>query len=95
MTGTFLGMSVGKWEGDTLVTQSTGFNTRFWFSNGGLPHTEALKLTERYSRPSHDVLEYEVTIDDPLTYTRPWKAAWKLKWVPGDIEEQFCEDGRE
>jgi hypothetical protein len=95
VTGTFLGLSVGKWEGDTLVAQATGFNTRFWFSNGGLPHTEALKLTERYTRPSHDVLEYEVTIDDPLTYTRPWKASWQLKWVPGDIEEQFCEDGRE
>jgi hypothetical protein len=95
VVGTFLGNAVGRWEGDTLVADSVGFNTRFWFSNGGLPHTEALKLTERFSRPSHDVLEYEVTIDDPLTYTRPWKASWQLKWVPGDIQEQFCEDGRE
>jgi hypothetical protein len=86
---------VGKWQGDTLVVQSTGYNTRFWMSNGGLPHTEAMKLTERYSRPSHDELRYEVTIDDPLTYTRPWKASWTLKWVPGDIEESFCETGRE
>jgi hypothetical protein len=95
VTGTFLGLAVGKWEGDTLVVQSTGFNTRFWMSNGGLPHTEALKLTERFTRASHDVMEYEVTIDDPRTYTRTWKAAWTLKWVPGDIEEQFCETGRE
>jgi hypothetical protein len=95
VTGTFLGLAVGKWEGDTLVTQSTGYNTRFWMSNGGLPHTEAMRITERYSRPSHDALNYEVTIDDPLTYTRPWKASWTLKWVPGDIEEQFCETGRE
>jgi hypothetical protein len=82
-------------EGDTLVAESIGFNTRFWFSNGGLPHTEGLKLVERIKRPSHDVLEYEVTIDDPRTYTRPWKSSWKLKWVPGDIAEQYCEDGRE
>jgi hypothetical protein len=95
VTATFYGLSVGQWEGDTLVVQSTGFNTRFWFSNGGLPHTEALRLTERFKRPSHDVLEYEVTIDDPRTYTRPWKSAWTLRWVPGDIGEQFCEDGRQ
>ena len=77
------------------IRTSTGFNTRFWKSNGGLPHTEALTLTERFKRVSKDVLEYEVTIDDPRTYTRPWKAAWTLRWVPGDIQEQFCETGRE
>jgi hypothetical protein len=82
-------------EGDTLVAESIGFNTRFWFSNGGLPHTEGLKLTERFVRASRDVLNYEVTIDDPRTYTRPWKSTWQLKWVPGDIPEQYCEDGRE
>ena len=95
VTGTFLGLAVGKWEGDTLVATSTGFNTRFWMSNGGLPHTEALTLTERFKRVSKDQLDYEVTIDDPRTYTRPWKAAWTLRWVPGDIPEQFCETGRE
>lgn len=95
VTGTFLGLGVGKWEGDTLVATSTGFNTRFWMSNGGLPHTEGLTLTERFKRVSKDRLEYEVTIDDPRTYTRPWKAAWTLRWVPGDIQEQFCETGRE
>ncbi len=85
VSATFLGLSTGKMDGDTLVAESVGFNTRFWFSNGGLPHTEGLKLTERLKRPSHDVLEYEVTIDDPRTYTRPWKSSWKLKWVDGDI----------
>jgi len=95
VTATFLGLATGKWEGDTLVATSIGFNTRFWMSNGGLPHTEALKLTERFKRVSKETLEYEVTIDDPRTYTRPWKAAWTLRWMPGDIQEQFCEDGRE
>lgn len=91
----FLGLTVGQWEGDVLTTRSAGYNTRFWMSNGGLPHTEALQLSERFTRVSHDELHYEVTIDDPRTYTRPWKAEWTLKWVPGDIEEQFCETGRE
>jgi len=94
VTLTFYGLSVGKMDGDALVADSIGFNTRFWFSNGGLPHTEALKLTERITRPSHDVLHYEVTINDSRTYTRPWKASWDFHWVPGDVPTQFCEDGR-
>jgi len=95
VSGTYYGHSTGEWQGDTLVVESSGFNARFWFSNGGLPHTEALRLTERFSRPDFDTLEYEVTIDDPLTYTRPWTAEWTVDWVEdGEIEEQFCEDNR-
>lgn len=96
VVGTYYGHSTGTWEGDTLVVESSGFNARFWFSNGGLPHTEALRLTERFSRPSHDTLRYEVTVDDPLTYTRPWGAEWTVDWVEGgEIAQQFCEDSRE
>jgi hypothetical protein len=96
ITGTYYGNSVGHWEDDTLVVDSTGFNSRFWFSNGGLPHTEALHLTERFSRPDFDTLRYEVTVDDPLTYTRPWTAAWTVDWVDGgEIKEHFCEDDRD
>ena len=92
VVGTYYGYSSGHWEGDTLVVASSGFNDRFWFSDGGLPHTQALKLTERFSRPNHDTLVYEVTIDDPLTYTRPWTASWTLEWMAGEeIAEQFCE----
>jgi hypothetical protein len=94
VVGTFFGYSTGRWEGDTLIVESSGYNTRFWFSNGGLPHTEALRLTERFSRSSFDVLNYEVTIDDPLTYTRPWTSRWTMRWVEGEIEQQFCEDNR-
>ena len=91
---TFFGYSNGRWEGDTLVVESSGFNDRFWFSAGGQPHTPALKLTERFTRPDHDTLVYNVTVDDPRTYTRPWTAEWTLEWVDGDIEESFCEEGR-
>jgi len=92
VVGTYYGYSSGSWEGDTLVVRSSGFNDRFWFSNGGLPHTAALQLVERFSRPDHDTLHYEVTIDDPLTYTRPWTASWSLEWIDGaEIAEHFCE----
>jgi len=90
---TYFGYSAGKWEGDTLVLETVGFNERFWFSNGGLPHTESLKLTERISRPDFDTLRYEVTIDDPGAYTKPWTAAWTLQWMAGeDLPEYFCQD---
>ncbi len=69
------------------------FAERFWFVNGGLPHTEALKLTERFSRPDYNTLKYEVTVNDPAAYTRPWTGGWTLQWVPNqDIGEFFCQD---
>jgi hypothetical protein len=96
VVGTYYGHSTGRWEGDTLVVESSGFNARFWFSNGGLPHTEALRLTESFTRTDHDTLKYRVTIDDPLTYTRPWDAEWTLRWIEGgEIPELFCEDERD
>ncbi len=92
VVGTYYGYSSGQWEGDTLVVRSSGFNDRFWFSNGGLPHTSALQLVERFTRSDYDTLEYEVTIDDPLTYTRQWTASWTLEWMAGEeIAEYFCE----
>jgi hypothetical protein len=91
----YYGNSVGKWEStDTLAVDTIGFNERFWFTNGGLPHTEALHLTERFTRTDLSTLKYEVTVDDPRTYTRPWTAGFTLNWVPGqDIQEYFCEEG--
>ncbi|MYJ94833.1 MAG: hypothetical protein F4053_04350 [Proteobacteria bacterium] len=95
VVGTYYGHSSGRWEDDVLVVESSGFNARFWFSNGGLPHTEALRLTERFSRPDFHTLKYELTVDDPLTYTRPWNAEWTVGWVEGgEIEQRFCEDNR-
>ena len=92
VVGTYYGHSTGNWEGDTLVVESTGFNDRFWFSNGGLPHTPALSLVERFTCSEFDTLEYEVEITDTRTYTRPWTATWTLDWVNGEIAEDFCED---
>ena len=90
---TYYGTSTGRWEKDTLVVDVVGFNEKFWFTNGGLPHTEALHLTERFSRPDFNTLKYEVTVDDPHAYTRPWTGGWTVQWVPNrDIDEYFCED---
>ena len=90
---TYFGYSDGKWEGDTLVVTSVGFNERFWFSNGGLPHTENLKLTERFSRPDFNTLRYGVTVDDSGAYTRAWTSSWTLEWIPNqDLEQYFCQD---
>ena len=68
----YYGTSVGRWDRDTLVVDTVGFNEKFWFTNGGLPHTEALHLTERFTRADFNTLRYKVTINDPRTYTRPW-----------------------
>jgi hypothetical protein len=93
---TYYGTSVGRWEGDTLVVESVGFNERFWFTRGGLPHTERLHLTERFSRVDFRTLAYEATIDDPGAYTRPWTGRWTIEWVPDEeIQEYFCEENAE
>jgi hypothetical protein len=89
----FYGHSVGRWEKDTLVVDSIGYNERFWFTSGGLPHTEALHLVERFTRTDLDTLRYEVTVDDPRTYTRQWTGGWTVRWVPNEeIQEWFCEE---
>jgi hypothetical protein len=89
----YYGSSVGRWEKDTLVVDSVGYNERFWLARGGLPHTDALHLIERFTRTSARTLRYEVTIDDPGAYTRQWTGGWTNEWVAGrDIEEYFCEE---
>lgn len=87
----YYGTSVGVWEGDTLVVRSVGYNERFWMADNGVPHTEALQLTERFTRTDLNTLRYEVTIDDPRTYTRPWTTGWSFQWVAADLPEYFCE----
>jgi len=91
----YYGRSVGKWEGDTLALTTNGFNEDFWFTNGGLPHTEALKLTERFTRPDLDTLKYDLTIDDAGAYTKPWSTSWTLRWVAGEeLPVHICQDNR-
>jgi hypothetical protein len=75
---TWMGHSVGRWEGDTLVVDVTNFNDRAWFDRAGNYHSNALKLTERFTLKSPDVIWYEVTIEDPNVFTRPWSIAMPI-----------------
>ena len=68
----FDGYSIGRWDGDAFVVESNGFNDRLWLDYYGDPHSEVMRLTERYQRVDKDTLSIAVTIDDPKTYTKPW-----------------------
>ena len=95
---TFLGHSTGKWEGDTLVIDTVGFNEKQWLT-GAYPTTEKLHLVERISRPNLKTLSYEVLIEDPGAFTKPWGGKWTItektaaSWmVDGEIFEYICQD---
>src|SRR5579863_7338348 len=89
---TYLGYSVGKWEGDTFVVDTIGFNDKLWDDSYGNPRSDATHLTERYRRLNHDTLELQIIIDDPKAYTKPWVSPPKLhKLEPAwEIAEWFC-----
>jgi hypothetical protein len=72
---TWMGYSVGRWDGDTLVVESFGFNDRTWLDHDGHPHSEGLRMTERYRRRDFGHLDLEVTFSDSATYARPWTVA--------------------
>jgi hypothetical protein len=77
-TDTWMGQSVGRWEGDTFVVDANGFNDMSWFDRAGNHHTEMLKVTERYTMTDRDHIQYEATIDDPQTFSKPWKISMPL-----------------
>jgi hypothetical protein len=74
----WMGQSVARWEGETLVVDASGFNDSTWFDRAGNFHSDQLKVTERYTRTSPDVISYEATMTDPETFTRPWKISMPL-----------------
>jgi hypothetical protein len=74
----WMGQSVGKWEGDTLVIEVTGFNADSWLDRSGNFHSEELKVVERYTRTAPDVISYEATLTDPQVFTRAWKISMPL-----------------
>jgi hypothetical protein len=75
---TYMGHSVGRWEGDTLVVDVTRFNGKNWFDRAGNFHSEALHLVERFTPITRDAIRYEVTIEDPKVFTRAWKISMPL-----------------
>jgi hypothetical protein len=95
-TRLYLGDARGRWEGVTLVVETTNFTDRTSISeNGnGLRHSEALRLVERITRRDRDILEYQVTIDDPQTYSRPWTMSLSLTSPRGyELLPYECHEG--
>jgi len=75
---TWMGHSVGRWDGDTLVVDVSHFNDKTWFDRAGNFHSDALHVVERFTPVSPDALRYEVTIEDPKVFTRPWTIAMPI-----------------
>lgn len=91
---TWFGDSIGKWDGDTLVIDTIGFNGKTRLDTIGHPHSDQMHLIERYQYTDTDHLTYEVTVDDPKTYTRPWKNTRTFtRMKPGsELMEYSCEE---
>jgi hypothetical protein len=94
---TYLGWSTGRYDGDSLVVETTGLNDLTWFDNSGTPHSDALRITERIRRPSRNTLEIEFRFDDPQTFTRPWgdtktyqlRPDWQIMENTGYCDDRF------
>lgn len=87
----YLGNSVGRWEGNTLVVDVIGFNDKTWLAGTGTFHTDALHITERFTRVDKDQINYEVIMDDPNVLTKPWTLRSTLMLREGTrLEEYVC-----
>ena len=90
---TWLGHSVGHWEGDTLVVDVVGFHEGTWLDYFGHPHTDQMHIIEKFTRPNKNTLHYEATIDDPGAYTKPWTVQWNIPWnATGELQEYICQE---
>jgi hypothetical protein len=93
---TWMGYSVARWDGDTLVVESNGFNESTWLDVDGHPHTEGLRMTERYRRPDFGHLEVKITLDDPKAYAKPWTVAMTLDLKPDtELIEYVCDNEKD
>jgi hypothetical protein len=93
---TWMGYSVGKWEENTLVVDSSGFNDQTWLDDGGHPHSDALHVIERFRRIDFGHMELGITIDDPKMYTKPWTVTVPYNLVPDtELIEYVCENEKD
>lgn len=94
---TFMGFSTGRYDGDTLVVETAGLNDRTWLDNSGIPHSDALRVTERMRRTGQDSMEIAFRFEDPKAFTRPWEASktyqlrtdWQILENIGYCEDRF------
>ena len=99
---TWMGHSIGRWEGETLVVDSVGFNDKFWFDRRGNPHTEQLHVVERYTRPNYGTLVNDVTLEDPGVFSRPVNLRFTARLLRpdpqtgvGDLIEFICNENNQ
>jgi hypothetical protein len=89
----YMGSSVGKWEGDTLVMDVRGFNGKTWLGGGASHHSDQLQITERLTRTAPDRISYEATLTDPVVFTKPWTIRNAFALRPGErIREYECNE---
>ena len=90
---TWYGHSVGRWEGDTLVVDTVGYNDRFWFDFDGHPHTTRLHTVERFTRTDLNTLSWDITITDPGAYQKPFTVQTKARFEPSwELMEYICQE---
>src|SRR5579883_1302483 len=89
---TWLGDSIGHWEGDTLVVETVGQNDITWIDESGIPHSNEMKVIERISRPDFGHLTIEHTIDDPKTFSKPWSFTTHPSLLKGELIEYICQE---
>jgi hypothetical protein len=93
---TYLGYSIGRWEGDTLVVENKGFNENSWLDYFGHPHTDKMQVTERWTRPNKGTLHYEATINDPGAYAKPFTVAWDIPFnATAELPEYICQENNQ
>ena len=91
----WFGYSVGRWENDTLVVETAGVNEKTWLDDSGHPHSDALRIVERFHRPSFGRIDVQVTIDDAKTYVRPWTVRFYWEFVADtELLDWVCENNK-
>jgi len=92
----WFGYSVGKWEGNTLVAETVGFNDKSWLDDPGHPHSEALRVTERFQRRDFGHMDIQITFDDPKAYTKPWTVTIPFDlYADTELMESICENEKD
>jgi hypothetical protein len=90
---TWMGYSKGRWDGDTLIVETTGFNDKTWLDDAGHPHSEQMKVTERFRRPSFGQMVVDITIEDPKAYAKPWTVTQTFQLMAdGELIEYICNE---
>ena len=90
---TWMGYSIGRWDGDTFVVETTGYNDKTWLDFTGHPHSDALHVTERFTRTDFGHMRLSITYDDPKTYVKPWTINTTMSFVPDtELLENVCQE---